>query len=96
MTMPANSPLLPNLQGRTLSMDAALRSPTIIAQQIAKLSDEIVLLPRLFRQYGSKTQGGALLWNSISSSDYYLAGPLEPTSPARNTPSLKQSYPTRG
>jgi hypothetical protein len=67
------SPLLPSLTGRTLSMDAALNQPSIISQQIAKLADSQVLLPRLFRQYGAQVQGGAILYNSVSASDFYTS-----------------------
>ncbi|BCZ24854.1 major capsid protein [Mycobacterium senriense] len=81
MTTPINSPLLPVLNGRQLSVDVALKQPTIIAQQIAKLADDMILLPKLFRQYGSRVQAGAMLWNSIASSDYYTAGPVEPRVP---------------
>ncbi len=49
--------------------------------QIAKLADDLILLPKLFRQYGSRVQAGAMLWNSLASSDYYTAGPVEPRVP---------------
>ena len=46
LNMPGSS-LLPSLDGRTLTVDVALRQPTtIIAKQIAKLVDAQLLLPR--------------------------------------------------
>jgi hypothetical protein len=81
MTTPINSPLLPSLSGRLLTVDAALKQPSIISNQIAKLADSQVLLPKLFRQYGSRVEAGAMLYNSIQSSDFYTAGGIEKRSP---------------
>jgi hypothetical protein len=81
MTTPINSPLLPTLDGRLLTVDAALKSPSIISNQIARLADSQILLPKLFRQYGSRVQAGAMLYNSIQASDFYTAGGIEERSP---------------
>lgn len=81
MTTPINSPLIPQLDGRLLTVDAALKQPSIISNQIAKLADRQILLPKLFRTYGARIESGALLYNSIQSSDYYTAGDLEKRAP---------------
>jgi hypothetical protein len=81
MTSPINSPLIPVLNGRQLTVDAALRQPSIISNQIAKLADSQILLPKLFRQYGAKIESGAMLYNTIQSSDFYTAGGIEKRSP---------------
>lgn len=77
MTNPVTSPLIPSLTGRTLTVDAALNTPTIIRNQIARLLDNQILLPKLFREYGAKVQGGGILYNSVQASDFFLSGSLE-------------------
>lgn len=73
MTNPVTSPLIPSLTGRTLTVDAALNTPTIIRNQIARLADPQILLPKLFREYGAKVQGGGILYNSVQASDFFTA-----------------------
>ena len=63
--------LIPELSGRTLTIDVALRHPTIIRSQIAKLADDQILLPKLFRTYGTRVEGGGLLYSVINASDFY-------------------------
>lgn len=77
MTNPVTSPLIPTLTGRTLTVDSALNTPTIIRNQIAKLADPQILLPKFFRQYGAQVQGGGILYNSVQASDFFVAGNLE-------------------
>lgn len=77
MTNPVTSPLIPSLTGRTLTVDAALNEPTIIRNQIAKLADPQILLPKFLRQYGAKVQGGGILYSSVQASDFFMAGGLE-------------------
>lgn len=77
MTNPVTSPLIPSLTGRTLTVDAALNTPTIIRNQIARLADPQILLPKLFREYGAKVQGGGILYNSVTASDFFMATDLE-------------------
>ena len=66
-----SSPLIPSLTGRQLTVDYALRQPALLRNQIAKLADEQILLPKLFRQFGAKVTGGALLYNSVQASDFF-------------------------
>ena len=93
MTMPVNSPLQPTLVGRQLSVDAALKAPTLIANRIAKLADSAILLPHIFRQYGAKVDGGALLYNSLQSSDYYLSTNIEARAPGAEYQVVEGSLP---
>lgn len=81
MTNPLASPLIPSLTGRTLTVDVALNTPTILQNQIARLADSQILLPKVFREFGARIQGGAMLWNSIQASDFFLAGSLEQRAP---------------
>jgi hypothetical protein len=67
-TMPA---LMPDLTGRTLSVDVALKQPTIIRDRIAELTDVQLLLGHLFRPFGQPVQGGAIVYSVLSSSDLY-------------------------
>lgn len=55
------SPLIPALTGRQLTVDVALKQPTVIRNQIAKLADDQILLPKFFRQFGQQVQGGGML-----------------------------------
>lgn len=73
MTSPVTSPLVPTLTGRTLTLDAALNTPTIIRNQIAKLADPMILLPKFLRQYGTRVSGGGILYNSIAASDFFTS-----------------------
>ncbi|BBX62805.1 hypothetical protein MSAS_19790 [Mycobacterium saskatchewanense] len=81
MTNPVTSPLIPSLTGRQLTVDAALKTPTLIRDQIARLADPQILLPKFLRQHGAKLQGGALLYNSVQASDFFIAGSLEQRMP---------------
>lgn len=65
------SALVPELNGRVLSVDVALRSPSIIQAQIARLADEVLLLPKFLRQLGAPVTGGGLLYSVVQASDFY-------------------------
>ena len=67
------SPLIPALNGRTLTLDIALRSPTIIRDRIAALADDQILLPRFFRQFGARVEGGALAYSVVAASDLFTS-----------------------
>lgn len=69
MTSP--SALIPELNGRRLTVDMALRQPSIIRAQIARLADEQILLPKFFRALGQPVQGGAMLYSVIKASDFF-------------------------
>lgn len=76
MTSPVSSPLIPSLSGRNLTVDYALRNPTMIRNQIAKLADGQILLDKVCRPLGMQVQGGGLLYNSIQMSDFFTS-PIE-------------------
>ena len=66
--MPA---LIPELTGRTLSVDVALRQPTLIQARIAKLLEDQLLVPKLLRQLGAPVTGGGLAFFLVNASDFY-------------------------
>ncbi|MEC4763364.1 major capsid protein [Mycobacterium sherrisii] len=76
--MPA---LLPELDGRQLTVDVALNTPTILRNRIAKLTDEQILLDKLFHGYGAQVEGGGILYSVVQASDFYLATDVEQRSP---------------
>ncbi|MDV3136747.1 major capsid protein [Mycobacterium sp. 29Ha] len=65
------SALVPALTGRQLTVDAALRQPSLIQAQIARLADEVLLLPKFLRQLGTPVTGGGILFHSVQASDFY-------------------------
>lgn len=67
------SALIPELSGRRLTVDYALKTPTTIRAQIAKLADEQILLPKFFRTLGAKIQGGGMLYTVVQSSDFFTS-----------------------
>lgn len=67
------SALVPELNGRVLSVDAALRTPSIIQAQIARLADEVLLLPKFLRQLGTPLTTGGLLYHAVQASDFYAS-----------------------
>ena len=67
------SPLLPSLTGRQLTVDYALKTPSLLRNRIAKLADDQILLPKVCRQFGAKIEGGALLYNSLSASEFFTS-----------------------
>lgn len=79
MTTP--NPLIPTLAGRQLTIDAALKRPTTIRDRIAKLADETLLLPKLFRPNGAKIEGGGLLYSVVQASDFFTARDVEQRTP---------------
>lgn len=75
------SPLIPTLNGRQLTVDVALKQPTLIRNQIAKLADDQILLPKFFRQFGAKVEGGGMLYSVVQASDFFTRE-VEKRSPA--------------
>ena len=63
--------LTPQLNGRVLSVDAALRQPSLIQAQIARLADDVLLLPKFVRQLGAPVTGGGILFHTVAASDFY-------------------------
>jgi hypothetical protein len=74
------SPLIPSLVGRELTVDFALRTPTLIRNQIAKLADPQILLPKFFRT-GAPVSGGGMLYSTLKTGDFFLADNVEKRAP---------------
>lgn len=68
------NPLIPELTGRRLTVDVALSEPSRIRDQIAKLADDQILLPKVFRPFGAQIQGGGLLYSVIAATDFFTSG----------------------
>jgi hypothetical protein len=65
--------LIPELSGRRLTVDYALKQPTTIRAQIAKLADDQILLPKFFRTLGAQVTGGGMLYSVIQASDFFTS-----------------------
>lgn len=65
--------LIPELSGRRLTYDIALKQPTIIRARIAQLADSQILLPKFFRHLGQPIQGGGMLYTVIQASDFFTS-----------------------
>lgn len=66
--------LIPELDGRRLTVDYVLRSPTTILRgRIARLADSQILLPKFFRTYGGRIEGGGMLYSVIQASDFFTS-----------------------
>ncbi|OZC76369.1 hypothetical protein CH282_26185 [Rhodococcus sp. 06-418-1B] len=73
--------LIPELNGRRLTVDVALKFPSVIRDRVAALADDQLLLPRFFSPYGARIEGGGLLYASARVADLYVAGDVEKRSP---------------
>ncbi|MHA7661848.1 major capsid protein [Mycolicibacterium sp. HS_4_1] len=65
--------LIPELNGRRLTVDIALKQPTIIRAKIAELADSQILLPKFFRHLGQPIQGGGMLYTVVQASDFFTS-----------------------
>ncbi|MGV9827297.1 major capsid protein [Gordonia sp. NPDC003429] len=63
--------LIPELSGRRLTVDYALQQPSLIRDQIARLADEQLLLPKFFHNLGAPVTGGGMLYSVVQASDFY-------------------------
>ena len=86
--------LIPELNGRRLTVDVALKSPTILRSRIAELADDQVLLDKLFHPLGARVESGGLLYSVVQASDFFTTD-VESARPARNTRSSRASNPSR-
>ncbi|MBM4726054.1 hypothetical protein ERC79_02595 [Rhodococcus sp. ABRD24] len=75
--------LLPDLQGRRLTVDVALQQPTILRNRIAELADPQLVLDKFFTSSGQKVEGGGILFSIIKASDFYTANDVEKRGPGR-------------
>lgn len=65
--------LIPELDGRRLTVDVALNQPSIVRDRIAELADTQILLPKFFRTLGAKVNGGGMLYSVIQASDFFTS-----------------------
>ena len=85
--------LLPSLDGRELTVDAALKRPTVIRDRIAQLADEQLLAPRFFRPLGARIEGAGLLYSVVKASDFYTS-PVERRAPGTEYVAVEGVEPT--
>lgn len=76
----ANS-LIPELNGRRLTVDVALKNPTILRSRIAALADPQLVLDKFFTAHGAAVEGGGILFSVIKASDFYTANDVEKRTP---------------
>lgn len=69
--MPTISTLLPELSGRNLTVDIALKQPSILRARIAELADSQLLAPQFYHPLGGPVQGGGILYAILKASDLY-------------------------
>lgn len=65
--------LIPELDGRRLSVDTALAQPSVIRAQIARLADAQILLDKFFHAFGGPVTAGGLLYSVIAASDFFTS-----------------------
>jgi len=75
------SALLPELNGRQLTVDMALKQPTILRNRIATLADPQLLLDKFFTSSVGPVEGGGILFSVIKASDFYTANDVENRKP---------------
>lgn len=68
---PTPSTLLPELNGRNVTVDYVLNQPSMIRARIAAIADSELLAPRFYHPLGAPVQGGAILYNVLKASDLY-------------------------
>lgn len=75
------NPLIPELNGRRLTVDVALANPTILRNRIAELADTQLLLDKFFTHAGTPVEGGGILYSVIKASDFYTRTDVERRTP---------------
>jgi hypothetical protein len=77
-----NPLLYPVLDGRTLTVDQALKQPTLIRDRIAHIADALLIAGNFYSPGGAQgVQGGGILYSITRAADQYLDGNLEERSP---------------
>lgn len=64
----------PTLSGNNLTVDLALKQPSRITNRIAELTAKNTLVDKFFHPRGAAVTGGAVLYNVLKASDYYVNG----------------------
>ena len=73
--------LIPELNGRRLTVDVALKNPTVLRNRIAALADPQLVLDKFFTAHGAAVQGGGILFSIIKASDFYTVNDIEKRTP---------------
>jgi hypothetical protein len=76
----ANS-LSPELNGRTLTVDAMLNHPTALRDRVATQADKGLVTPFFFSTAGARVEGGGLIYSVAKASDLYTNVPAEKRAP---------------
>lgn len=64
--------LAPTLNGTQLTVELALKQTQRIKNQISRIADAEMLVGKLYRPLGTQVTGGALVYNVLKSSDFYV------------------------
>lgn len=73
--------LLPELNGRRLTVDVALNQPSVLRNRIAALADPQLVLDKFFTSSGLRVEGGGILYSVIKASDFYTTADIEKRTP---------------
>ncbi|WP_206489223.1 major capsid protein [Rhodococcus sp. KRD162] len=73
--------LIPELNGRRLTVDVALNQPSVLRNRIAALADPQLVLDKFFTSSGLRVEGGGILYSVIKASDFYTAADIERRTP---------------
>lgn len=63
--------LIPELNGRRLTVDVALKNPANLRANISELADRDLLLPKFFHPFGAKLDGAGLLFSVVAATDFF-------------------------
>jgi hypothetical protein len=69
--------MLPSLSGQSLSVDVAMRQPSIITKQIAKLVDSQLILQHFVTGIGQPVTGGGMVYSVMTKEDLYTTRDAE-------------------
>lgn len=78
--------LTPELTGSQLTVELALKQPTRITAQIARLATAETLVDKIFHMLNTQVQGGAFIFNQLKRSDYFVKNDVEQVGPGDEFP----------
>ncbi|MCW2686144.1 MAG: hypothetical protein JWR37_1034 [Mycobacterium sp.] len=77
-----NPSLYPVLQGRNLTIDQALKQPTIIRDRIAQVAEDLMVAPNFYQPAGGPgVSGGGILYGITRATDLFVDGTIEERAP---------------
>lgn len=88
-----SNPLVPQIDGQRLTVEAVMSRPTVIRDRVAVLAGPQILMPHLFKAYGSRVTGAGMLYSVIKASDFYTVDPVERRAPGSEYAVLRGSDP---